>query len=134
MKINYLEYSGLKKIAWIYVVVVFALHVIPLGDDLDLTVNNSYILDGLRLDHLLHGCIFLPMYFFVRFILMEKTVGRSFLKALVIAMALAILAESLQLLIPYRAFTLYDLASNVLGVISGALFFETLRNLNVVKP
>jgi len=123
----------IKKVSFIYFGFVLFLHVVPLGDDLDLTVNNSYILDGLRLDHLLHGLIFLPTYFFFRSWLHELQTQRSLI-AVLLGILFGVFAESLQIFIPYRAFTLPDLMSNAIGALLGLLFFETLRYLHVVKP
>lgn len=126
--------SWMKKLIFIYLFVVVVVHVVPLGDDLDLTVNNSYIIEDLRLDHLLHGLIFVPVYFFIWSLIHSEHRWQRFIIALLLCTLFAVLAESLQILLSYRAFTVPDLLSNLFGVGVGLIFFSTLVSLRVIKP
>ena len=129
----HLKRQFVKKLSFVYLGFVLFLHVVPLGDDLDLRVNNSYVLDTLRLDHLLHCILLMPTYFFLS-ALVPKFCFRARLSVLLLSIAFAALAESFQILIPYRAFTLPDLIANTSGVVVGCIVFETSRILNIVKP
>lgn len=106
-----------EKIRWIYLIIIALLHVIPLGNDLNLAVNNSYLFDGLRLDHMLHGMIFIPAYFFIQG--QSKTSLPKTLIFLSITLTFAALCEMLQIVLPYRAFTIPDLTANLLGAFIG---------------
>ncbi|MCC5918098.1 MAG: VanZ family protein [Cryomorphaceae bacterium] len=111
----------------IYIAIIFILHCIPLGNDLNLSVQNSYVIERLRLDHLLHGLMFIPIFgLFFRAISIESLIKRFFF-ALFLSLGVATVAELLQIFLPYRAFTFPDLQANLVGVFLGMILFGILR-------
>lgn len=71
---------------------------------------------GIRADHLLHASVFL----FCAFFLMDRLRFRPFLIWL-FALAVSVTTESVQLLLPFRAFDVNDLLANFIGVSVGLL-------------
>jgi VanZ family protein len=111
----------------IYLLIVFFLTIAPLGNNLNLTVQNSYVIERLRLDHLLHGLMFIPFFgLFFRAISIESLIKRFFL-ALFLSLGVAVIAELLQIFLPYRAFTFPDLQANLVGVFLGMILFGILN-------
>jgi len=124
---------NIKRTESLYLIGFLLIHVVPLSDDVNLTANNSYIIESLRLDHLLHSVICLPMFYVVFNSLTIKYVSNRFVIALALGLVMAAFAESLQLLLPYRAFTIPDLIANIAGVVVGLLVFLSSRIFNIVK-
>ena len=86
---------------------------------IDIPLDN-YIL-GLRADHLLHASVFIPCTLF----LMDfyKRLGAHGHKWAVwgTAVAIGLLTEGVQYLLPYRGYDVNDLIANTLGVTLGWL-------------
>jgi VanZ family protein len=77
-----------------------------------------------RLDHLLHFAVYflIGMYFLAGKILGYTLFGsRPVAKFLATILLLAIVTELIQIWIPSRSFNIFDMLSNVIGVISGVL-------------
>jgi VanZ family protein len=124
---------NMKRTVSLYLIGFLLIHVVPLSDDLNLTANNSYIIESLRLDHLLHSVMCLPMFYVIFNSLTINYVSNRFVIALALGLVMAAFAESLQLLLPYRAFTIPDLIANIAGVVVGLLVFLSSRIFNIVK-
>lgn len=75
-------------------------------------VLNNYIL-GIRGDHLMHATVFLPCALF--FI----DLSRHRWLAWLMCIALAMLCESVQYVLPFRKFDVNDLVANIIGVTIG---------------
>ena len=75
---------------------------------------DNYIL-GLRLDHLLHASVFIPCTLFLM-----DVIGRRWLVWLA-AVAVGLLTEGVQWLLPFRGFDVNDLIANALGVTLGLI-------------
>lgn len=118
----------MKKTLIIYSLLIILLAVLPINKG-ESFLNNNYILH-FRLDYLAHFAIFIPWMVISR-IFCCRTGRRTALKILPwigIGLALAILTEGVQYLLPYRAFNINDLAANILGVALGSLAFAFGKN------
>lgn len=81
---------------------------------------NNYVF-GLRLDHLLHASVFIPCTLFLMDLLDRKwAVWLS-------AVAISLLTESVQWLLPYRGFDINDMVANFFGVSLGWLIILAVR-------
>ena len=90
----------------------------------------------IRLDHLLHFTVYFLICIYFLFgrlkgiTLFEKNSLGKFVKLIVL---LAIITEVVQLWIPQRAFNIFDLLSNLAGLIIGLLVIRMMeRNFKVI--
>lgn len=90
------------------------------GFDVEL---NRYVI-GLRLDHLLHGSVFIPCTLFLWDLF---GVDRRRWVAWLCAVGVGMLTESVQALLPYRGFDPSDMIANFLGVSLGWLVIILFR-------
>ena len=102
-----------RRWAVLYFVLLAVLMWAPLNG-LDVALNR-YVL-GLRLDHLLHGAVYLLCPLFLMDFLNRRK-GHMLLLAIVIG----IFTEFVQYLLPYRGFDVNDLVANMLGCVLGWL-------------
>jgi len=117
----------------IYIAFILILHCIPLGNDLNLSVQNSYVLERLRLDHLLHGLMFIPIFGLIfRALSIESGIKRFFL-AFFLSLGVATVAEVLQIFLSYRAFTFQDLQANLTGVFLGITYVFLTNKKNLIS-
>ncbi|MBR1835180.1 MAG: VanZ family protein [Bacteroidales bacterium] len=102
-----------RKWSVVYFVLLAVLMWAPLNG-LGVPLDN-YVF-GLRLDHLLHGLVYLPCPFFVMDLLKRR-------KGMVLGVALLIglFTEFVQYLLPFRGFDINDMVANCLGNILGWL-------------
>ena len=116
-----------KEFIWLFIIYFLALlllYIIPLNGKIQL---NQYNYSGFRLDHFLHTLAFIPTSFVLAPIFLRQTQFRVF-KIIVLSFVLSALFEFTHLLVPYRAFTVEDLISNLLGVTIGSIFFLFFKN------
>ena len=113
----------LKKLTIAYTFLLILLAVLPINSG-DSLMNNNFIL-SIRLDYLVHFAIFVPWM-----ILVWLSTGARFTCNLTNAMGwllagilLAVVTEGIQLVLPYRAFNINDMAANVMGVMAGSVVF-----------
>jgi glycopeptide antibiotics resistance protein len=100
-------------IFWSYLSSLILIAILPLNGSSEMALNNVFIIH-LRLDHLLHGLLFLPWIFIgITCKQMETRI------LIVTGLLAAILLESIQFFLPYRSFSINDMISNVLGLITG---------------
>lgn len=86
---------------------------------------DNYIL-GLRVDHLLHASVFLPMALF----LMDLAPQRRWWALWLLSCAIGLLTEGGQYLLPYRGFDINDMVANIIGVSLGWAALEVfLRHI-----
>lgn len=81
---------------------------------------NNYVF-GLRMDHLLHASVFIPCTLF----LMDMT-NRKW-SVWLLAVAIGLLTEGVQWLLPYRGFDVNDMVANFLGVSLGWVIILAVR-------
>jgi VanZ family protein len=83
-----------------------------------------YIL-SLRIDYLIHFAIYV-IWMWLAWKLYAVSFRKDVFRALLWllgGLVFANLSELIQIFVPYRAFNRYDLLANVVGVITGSLFF-----------
>lgn len=100
-----------------YFVILLLLYIIPLSEGWRL---NRYHFSGFRLDHIIHLLIFLPTTYMISPFFLRQTQFRR-LKIVLLALVIATLYEVTHIFVAYRAFTLEDLLSNLMGVLIGAI-------------
>ena len=100
-------------IFWSYLALILLLVILPLNNQENLILNNTYLVE-IRLDHLLHGILFIPWLF-----IGSRLRGMPLPLAIIGGLLLALSAEGLQYFLPYRAFNINDMISNAIGVFLG---------------
>lgn len=85
---------------------------------------DNYLL-GLRLDHLLHASVFLPCALFL-WDIYEPNGGHKW-ATWATSVAVGLLTETVQWILPYRGFDINDLVANILGVTLGWLIIAALK-------
>ena len=94
-----------------YFVALVVLMWAPLGG---LHIKLDEYIFGLRLDHLLHGSIYLLCPLFL-----ADALNKNKWHIIVVALGIGVFTELVQLLLPYRSFSLNDMMANALGNIVG---------------
>ncbi len=119
---------GLVAVA--YTAVIFLLHAIPTGANVDL---NRVELASIRPTDLVHLAMFLPWALVGTFIVHRRPEGRLLRAAgwLLLGLAVAVAAEGVQYWLPYRSFNWSDMGFNVAGVLLGApaLLYRPTRRI-----
>ena len=82
---------------------------------------DNYIL-GLRADHLLHASVYIPCTLFLMDLFKD-----SRLLPWITAVAIGLLTEAVQYLLPYRGYDVNDLIANALGVTLGWVVINVVR-------
>ena len=101
-----------KKIFYLYFLSLFLIAILPLNST-NYVINHVYVV-SLRLDHLLHGLLFLPWVFiFYNYYKPTKA------KALILGLAAALILECIQYFTTYRSFNINDLIANFVGASIG---------------
>lgn len=103
----------------IYFLTLLLLYLVPLNDKMSF---NQFNYSGFRLDHVLHSLFFIPTAFVIAPIFLRQTQFRV-IKIVALSLVIAALFETIHLLVPYRAFTVEDLLSNLIGVALGSGMF-----------
>lgn len=103
----------------IYFLTLLFLYIVPLESGLRL---NRYNYSGFRLDHIIHALVFIPTAFVIAPIFLRQTQFRV-IKIIFLSFVVAAMFETIHLLVPYRAFTVEDLLSNLIGVAVGCGLF-----------
>lgn len=113
----------IKWLLFLYIMLFLIMTIAPINNT-SLNLNLIFI-GGIRSDHLLHIFIFFPF-----FILVRKIKGVNYYLSvkqvliwILIGLCLASCAELIQLFIPTKSFTVSDLLSNVIGILSGSIVF-----------
>ena len=106
----------------LYIILVILLVVLPLNGQEKLILNNIFIIE-IRLDHLLHGVLFVP-WFFISVRIRRLPVWVS----IIVGIGLVVGAEGVQYYLPYRAFNINDMISNVIGMMLGLGVMGRLRD------
>jgi glycopeptide antibiotics resistance protein len=113
-----IKQSIYRSVFWLGYVMVIAATFIPFKEDLhEITFN--IVTFKFHFDQILHSivylliCLYLPAGQYFGLTLFEDN---SFKKFLILIMGLAIVTETIQLAVPYRAFNFFDLVANVVGI------------------
>ncbi len=110
---------------WLYFAFLLILMWAPMGFT-GLPLNNFVF--GIRLDHLLHASVYLPSAFFLMDFRFLSRRGRNPNAAVwLMGVAVSVVTESVQYLLPYRGFDINDLIANFLGVTLGWFIIRLLK-------
>lgn len=124
--VRWLGHKGRKQLRWWYFAGLAFLMWAPLNG-VGIPLNN-YVL-GLRMDHLLHASVFIPCALFLYDLYRQ---GNKW-SVWVTAVAVGIVTETVQWLLPYRGFDINDMVANFLGVTLGWLAILMMRRKNSKK-
>lgn len=115
-----------KWLRWLYFVLLVVLMWAPVGV-LGIPLNNFVF--GIRMDHLLHASLFVPISFFLMDFRFLERGGRikANKRVLLFGISVALVMETVQLLLPYRGFDINDLVANILGVALGWIIIRFLK-------
>ena len=106
-----------NRAAGLYLLLLLVGALIPLGKGSEL-LGNNYTFD-IRADYLLHALVYIPL----PLLLLLSRSGRKggWLTLILVSLVVVILFETVQMLVPYRAFNINDLFANGVGVLIGLL-------------
>ena len=122
--LRWFGYHGRKQMRPWYFILLAILMWAPLNG-LGIPLDN-YIF-GLRADHLLHASVFIPCTLFLWDVFGRgMTNGRKW-AVWATAVAVGLLTEGVQYLLPYRGFDINDLVANALGVTLGWVVILLIR-------
>ena len=107
-----------RYIFWIYITTILLLAVLPING-VENTLDHSFIFT-IRLDHWLHSVQYIPCIPLYLLAFRPDTPGK-YATMFLICLGFAIVSEGVQIFLTYRAFTLRDMASNLIGVLIGSL-------------
>ena len=116
--VRWFGYKGRRQLRPWYFVALAILMWAPLNG-LGVPLDN-YIL-GLRADHLLHASVFIPCALFL-----WDVVGPKWLVWLC-SLAIGLISEGVQWLLPYRGYDINDLVANAIGVTLGMVVIFAVR-------
>lgn len=129
VKLHFEKYSIIKSIFYVYIGIILLLVVLPINGKND-ELNKVYLLQ-IRGDYFFHALMFLPWAFFG--IKMSKQTFKWIISGVLFALG----SEGIQYFLPYRAFNINDIVSNILGALLGFLVFRTafwMKEKQVIKP
>ncbi|NBB22971.1 hypothetical protein GVN20_26680 [Runella sp. CRIBMP] len=112
-------------ITFCYVVLLFALAVLPINGKDAASINNTYVLPELRLDYLLHSFLLVP-WMPIRVFYAETNRLKELLW-LACGVVLGIMTEVIQYFLTYRTYNVIDLAANLLGVFIGGALWQIIQ-------
>jgi VanZ family protein len=118
MKVN----SRIFFIPILYVVFLFVIALLPINGKQS-AVNHTYIL-SIRLDYILHASLFFPWMSLL--FITEKSLPQRATRVVLwflFGLLLTLFTEGFQLFISYRTFNVFDLISNITGLLLGFVIF-----------
>lgn len=121
------DMNRFQKVFWIYSSVLFIQSVLPINDSGSM-INTTFILNY-RLDYLVHAGLFTLWMILYKLAYFQRT-GSFGMKTLVYAgsaIVIAVVSETIQMVVPYRAYNIMDMKANVYGVIIGFLMITVYR-------
>ena len=106
-------------LAGLYLILLLTGALIPLGMG-STALNNNYTFH-VRADYLLHSLFYIPL----PVILLLSRWGRraGWIQVILFSIIVVVLFETVQMLVPYRAFNINDLIANGIGVVIGFILF-----------
>ena len=104
-------------VAGLYLLLLLVGALIPLGMG-SAALNNNYTFH-IRADYLLHALFYIPL----PVVLHLSRSGRrgGWLKVILVSVLVVVLFETVQMLVPYRAFNINDLIANGVGALIGLI-------------
>ena len=117
LAVRWLGHKGRKQLRPWYFLFLALLMWAPLGG---IPLDNFML--GLRMDHLLHASVFIPCSLFIYDLYKRKWVVWP------TAVAIGVLTESVQALLPYRGFDINDMIANFLGVSLGWIIILIIKH------
>ena len=108
--------KNIKLFTWIYLLILVLGSVLPINSGTAL--NNTYIVK-VRSDYLLHVFVLLPLPVFLSLSLRNR--AGIWLLVIMLGLLVVVFCESIQMLIPYRAFNINDLFANGVGALIGLI-------------
>lgn len=118
--VRWISSRGRKQLRPWYFVLLAILMWAPLNG-LGIPLDNFIL--GLRLDHLLHASVYVLCPMFLWDLFWRRGLDRQIGYTWVSAVAVGLLTEGVQYLLPYRGFDINDMIANTLGVTLGWLVF-----------
>jgi len=109
--------KNIKLFTWIYLLILVLGSVLPLNSGSS-SLNNTYIVE-VRSDYLLHVFVLLPLPVFLSLSLRNR--AGIWLRVIMLGLLVVVFCESIQMLIPYRAFNINDLFANGAGALIGLI-------------
>ena len=109
--------KNIKLITWVYLLILVLGSVLPLNSGSS-SLNNTYIVE-VRSDYLLHVFVLLPLPVFLSLSLRNR--AGIWLRVIILGLLVVVFCESIQMLIPYRAFNINDLFANGVGALIGLI-------------
>ena len=106
---------NIKYITFIYLLILLLGSILPLNS-VSSPLNDNYTLH-IRWDYLLHALIYIPLPVLLGLYFKNE----SWILPILFGLLFVVLFESLQLVIPYRAFNINDLMANGVGAIMGLI-------------
>ncbi len=118
-----------NRVAGLYLVMLLVGALVPLGMGSEF-LGNNYTLH-IRADYLLHALLYIPLPLLL--ILSRSGKKGGWMAVILVSLAVVILFETVQMLVPYRAFNINDLFANGVGVIIGLIpaFIVWRRKLRI---
>lgn len=113
-----------KKLFWMWLIILFLLNVIPLGNEVNEQLQKGWGVGILRMDYLAHALTFLCFagIYILKYLRRELIFrAHELVKVISFILISAILFEVAQYVLPYRAWNLLDLIYNLLGAIIASL-------------
>jgi glycopeptide antibiotics resistance protein len=129
-----MDVGRLRIMSFVYLILLFLMTVVPLGP-LNATLNDNYTLN-IRWDYLLHALVYLPLPYFMTFMLRVESQNRGintvrhsiqFLWMVILSGMVVVLFEGIQKILPYRSFNINDMLANGIGAMLGLLLLRLLR-------
>jgi glycopeptide antibiotics resistance protein len=109
-----------RTLLLIYLIAIVVLVAIPVGNENMKSLNNIFLL-RFRGDYIVHMLLFAPWCF------LKPGLRMSQWWWMLVGVAFAVAAESLQYLLPYRAFNINDMIANALGVVFSFILVIILK-------
>jgi glycopeptide antibiotics resistance protein len=108
----------IRLITWIYLVILVLGMVLPIGNNAESTLVNTYIIE-LRLDYLIHVAVFLPLISLLSLSLGTKT--GLWVRVFLLGLIIVLFCEGVQMLLSYRTFNINDLLASGAGALIGVI-------------
>jgi hypothetical protein len=118
-----------RSVFWLGYALVFAVAFVPLKADLHKIII-TVVSFKLHFDQVLHLvvyfliCLYFPAGQYFGFTLFNEN---SFRKFLIVILVLALVTETIQLVLPYRTFNLFDVGANLVGIIGGLVVIKLIK-------
>lgn len=125
---------NIKYITQLYLAILLLGTVLPLNS-ISPSLNDNYILH-IRWDYLLHALVYMPLPVLLSLYFRSRSQKKSphpinhtklLISIVLVSLFITSLFETLQLVIPYRAFNINDLIANGVGVLLGLILILVFR-------